>query len=174
MSTEELLIDIYYYFEKRSKQREDLKLKNSRVLQCCPAESTKALSYTLAFFRKRTLLLLSFSRTMSRNFLSMNSELKKGDFLISNNGEYKAVFQEDGNFVVYEWKPIWQSNTSGSTAKRLIMQEDCNLVMYDDGPGLWHTNTHHSQVKVCRLTLRNDGILVVENDGKSVWKSSKK
>ncbi|XP_047009511.1 B-type lectin plumieribetin [Ictalurus punctatus] len=111
---------------------------------------------------------------MSRNFLSMNSELKKGDFLLSNNGEYKAVFQEDGNFVVYGWKPVWQSNTSGSTAKRLIMQEDCNLVMYDDGPGLWHTNTHHSGVKVCRLTLRNDGMLVVENDGKVVWKSTPK
>ncbi|KAF4071825.1 hypothetical protein AMELA_G00267490 [Ameiurus melas] len=110
---------------------------------------------------------------MSRNFLSMNSELKNGDFLISNNGEYKAVFQEDGNFVVYGWKPIWQSNTSGSTARRLIMQGDCNFVMYKDGPCVWHTNTHREKVRMCRLTLRNDGILVIDNDGEELWKSSK-
>ncbi|KAI5611377.1 hypothetical protein C0J50_4900 [Silurus asotus] len=111
---------------------------------------------------------------MSRNFLSMNSELRKGDFLISNNGEYKAVFQEDGNFVVYGWKPIWHSNTAGNpNAKRLIMQGDCNCVMYSSECALWHTNTHHSNVKMCRLTLRNDGVLVVDNDGKELWRSTK-
>lgn len=30
---------------------------------------------------------------MSRNFLSMNDELQKGDFLLSNNRKYRAVFQ---------------------------------------------------------------------------------
>ncbi|XP_060734716.1 B-type lectin plumieribetin-like [Tachysurus vachellii] len=111
---------------------------------------------------------------MSKNFLSMDEELQKGDFLLSNNGEYKAIFQEDGNFVVYGWKPVWASNTNGQTnAKRLIMQEDCNCVMYTDDTVLWHTNTHNSNVKRCRLTLRNDGRLFVENDGAVVWKSTK-
>ncbi|KAK2847697.1 hypothetical protein Q7C36_009379 [Tachysurus vachellii] len=111
---------------------------------------------------------------MSKNFLSMDEELQKGDFLLSNNGEYKAIFQEDGNFVVYGWKPVWASNTNGQTnAKRLIMQGDCNCVMYTDDTVLWHTNTHNSNVKRCRLTLRNDGRLFVENDGAVVWKSTK-
>ncbi|KAK3549189.1 hypothetical protein QTP70_034118, partial [Hemibagrus guttatus] len=120
------------------------------------------------------LTLFPFSRTMSRNFLSMNDELQKGDFLLSNNGEYKAIFQEDGNFVVYGWKPIWHSNTAGNTnAKRLIMQEDCNFVMYANEKAVWHTNTHNTNVERCRLTLKNDGSLVVENDGEAVWNSTK-
>ncbi|XP_047678701.1 curculin-1-like isoform X4 [Tachysurus fulvidraco] len=110
---------------------------------------------------------------MSRNCLFMDEELQKGDFLLSNNGEYKAIFQEDGNFVVYGWKQVWQSNTAGQTnATVLIMQGDCNCVMYTHGRALWHTNTHKSYVKDCRLTLRNDGTLVVENDGRVVWSSA--
>ncbi|MCJ8732988.1 hypothetical protein PDJAM_G00217750 [Pangasius djambal] len=112
---------------------------------------------------------------MSRNFLSMNEELHKGDFLLSNNQEYKAIFQDDGNFVVYGWKPLWASDTCGITdAQRLIMQEDCNLVMYVSDKPVWATNTSCSCVNRCRLTLGNDGILVVNNDGNVVWKSTKR
>ncbi|XP_026783408.1 B-type lectin plumieribetin-like [Pangasianodon hypophthalmus] len=112
---------------------------------------------------------------MSRNFLSMNEELHKGDLLLSNNQEYKAIFQEDGNFVVYGWRPLWASDTYGNTsAQRLIMQDDCNLVMYTPDKPVWATNTSCSGVKRCRLTLGNNGILVVENDGIVVWKSTKK
>ncbi|KAL3040675.1 hypothetical protein OYC64_011643 [Pagothenia borchgrevinki] len=77
---------------------------------------------------------------MSRNFLSGNDELRKGDSLVSNNGGFKAVFQDDGNFVVYG--PVWASDTVGSSPFRLCMQDDCNLVMYDEGgKAMWHTNT---------------------------------
>ncbi|KAI5097837.1 hypothetical protein C0J45_11564 [Silurus meridionalis] len=114
-----------------------------------------------------------FWLTMSRNFLSMNEELHKGDFLMSNNREYKAIFQDDGNFVVYTWKPVWASNTCGVRgAQRLIMQTDCNLVMYtQESKAVWATNTDRNDAKVCRLTLTNDGFLQVENDGAVVWKS---
>ncbi|MCJ8731862.1 hypothetical protein PDJAM_G00204400 [Pangasius djambal] len=120
-------------------------------------------------------VLLSLCRTMSRNFLSMNDELEKGDYLLSNNREYKAIFQEDGNFVVYGWRPVWHSDTAGGTnAQRLIMQEDCNLVIYNNtDSAVWHTNTHQTNVKRCRLTLKSDGILVVENDGNVLWQSTK-
>ncbi|MCJ8732989.1 hypothetical protein PDJAM_G00217770 [Pangasius djambal] len=111
---------------------------------------------------------------MSRNFLSMNEELRKGDFLLSNNREYKAVFQDDGNFVVYGWRPLWASDTYGITsAQRLIMQKDCNLVMYTPDKPVWATNTNRGDVKTCRLTLSNDGILTVANDGAVVWNSTK-
>lgn len=33
------------------------------------------------------------SDIMSRNFLTSGDELRKGDFLMSNNKQYKAVFQ---------------------------------------------------------------------------------
>ncbi|XP_047468127.1 mannose-specific lectin-like [Mugil cephalus] len=109
---------------------------------------------------------------MSRNFLSGDEELRNGDYLLSNNGQYKAVFQDDGNFVIYTWKPVWASDTYGSGAYRLCMQEDCNLVMYNkSGEPKWHTNTHCSDCKVCRLQLTDDGKLVVQKGSETVWSS---
>ncbi|KAK6299873.1 hypothetical protein J4Q44_G00299060 [Coregonus suidteri] len=95
---------------------------------------------------------------MSRNYLSKNDELRKGDFLLSNNREWKAVFQDDGNFVIYGWKPMWSSDTAGPNPHRLCMQEDCNLVIYtqEDSP-MWHTNTFQTSCKMCRIHLKDDG-----------------
>ncbi|MET0342961.1 MAG: hypothetical protein ABW252_18285 [Polyangiales bacterium] len=55
-----------------------------------------------------------------------------------------AVWQEDGNLVVYQRdRPIWASNTGGIGAY-LVLQTDGNLVIYDanDKP-IWATNTGH-------------------------------
>ncbi|KAK0150351.1 Comitin [Merluccius polli] len=111
---------------------------------------------------------------MNRNSLSTSQELRKGDFLMSENGEYKACFQNDGNFVIYKWptsEEIWASNTKGSQAYRLILQDDSNLVMRDNNnKSIWHsgtwTNRHSNQV---RLTLTNYGQLVLDTDGKINW-----
>ncbi|KAM9481027.1 B-type lectin plumieribetin-like [Clarias gariepinus] len=112
---------------------------------------------------------------MNKNYMSMDEELRKGDFLLSHNGEYKAVFQGDGNFVVYGWKPVWESKTGHiNDAQRLIMQEDCNLVIYTADNPVWSSGPTRSNVKTCRLTLGNDGILRIDNDFVEVWKSTKK
>ncbi|XP_070849586.1 B-type lectin plumieribetin-like [Chaetodon trifascialis] len=110
---------------------------------------------------------------MSRNFLSKNDELRKGDFLLSNNGQWKAVFQEDGNFVLYGWKPVWDSDTAGTDVARLCMQADCNLVMYNecDQPR-WHTNSFSSSCNMCRLYLTDDGKLLVDREGHEIWNST--
>merc|ERR1712212_1106 len=115
------------------------------------------------------------SLIMSRNYLSKNDELRKGDFLISNNREWKAIFQEDGNFVIYGWKPMWSSDTAGSDVHRLCMQADCNLVMYgkDDKPR-WHTNsTKDNKCNMCRMHLTDDGKLLVQREGDDIWSSAK-
>ncbi|KAJ8336916.1 hypothetical protein SKAU_G00381360 [Synaphobranchus kaupii] len=112
---------------------------------------------------------------MSRNYMSKNDELHKGDYLRSNNKEYKAVFQEDGNFVIYGWKRVWSSDTAGTRdARRLCMQDDCNLVLYGrDNQALWHTNTQRAEgCRVCRLYLRDDGTVVMERDGEEIWSSA--
>ncbi|XP_074477497.1 B-type lectin plumieribetin-like [Sebastes fasciatus] len=110
---------------------------------------------------------------MSRNYLSKNDELRKGDSLVSNNGEFKAVFQEDGNFVLYAWKPIWASDTHGTDAVRLCMQADCNLVMYNkESEPKWHTNSAKGDCNMCRLHLTNDGKLVVDKECGEIWSST--
>ncbi|XP_051267383.1 uncharacterized protein LOC127369752 [Dicentrarchus labrax] len=110
---------------------------------------------------------------MSLNFLSKNDELRKGDYLMSNNKQWKAIFQDDGNFVIYGWKPVWASDTYRSDAVRLVMQEDCNLVMYNkDEHPRWHTNTHVNGDFRSRLQLTDDGKLLVFKEGEELWSSA--
>ncbi|TKS87602.1 Comitin 24 kDa actin-binding protein CABP1-related protein p24 [Collichthys lucidus] len=110
---------------------------------------------------------------MSRNYMSRNDELRRGDYLMSNNGQWKAVFQDDANFVIYGWKPVWASDTSGSNMIRLCMQEDCNLVMYSqsDQPG-WNTGTNGPSRNMCHLRLTDDGKLVLYREQKEIWSSA--
>jgi hypothetical protein len=61
-------------------------------------------------------------------------------------GPFKAVMQNDGNFVVYDstGAAIWNSNTSkkGKGPFRVIIQDDGNFVIYDnDKKSPWATNT---------------------------------
>ncbi|KAM4534149.1 B-type lectin plumieribetin-like [Odontesthes bonariensis] len=111
---------------------------------------------------------------MSRNYLSKNDELRKGDSLMSNNKKWMAIFQDDGNFVVYGWKPVWASDTYGSDAIRLCMQADCNLVMYNQcNAPKWSTNTYMStECKMCRLHLTDEGKLELYREGEKKWSSA--
>nr|BAE79274.1 lily-type lectin [Platycephalus indicus] len=109
---------------------------------------------------------------MSKNFLSKNDELRRGDYLLSNNGQWKAIFQDDGNFVIYGWSPVWDSKTHGSDVFRLCMQADCNLVMYNKtGSPKWHTNSSKGDCNMCRLELTNDGKLVLYKESDQIWSS---
>ncbi|CAL8251324.1 unnamed protein product [Arctogadus glacialis] len=112
---------------------------------------------------------------MSRNSLSTNQELYKGDFLMSNNQEYKAVFQDDGNFVVYKWSPIWATNSECSQACRVILQGDTDLVLYtkDDTP-VWASGSHTTATNNrVRLTLTDEGQLVTSVNGVRGWASKR-
>uniref|UniRef100_A0A3Q1H4R5 Bulb-type lectin domain-containing protein n=2 Tax=Anabas testudineus TaxID=64144 RepID=A0A3Q1H4R5_ANATE len=115
----------------------------------------------------------NLSLIMSRNFISKLEELRRGDYLVSNNGNYKACFQDDGNLVIYTWKPVWASDTAGSDVNRLCMQADCNLVLYNkDNAPRWHTNSAKGNCTSCRLQLTDEGKLVVYKEGKEIWSSS--
>ncbi|KAM7380867.1 hypothetical protein PAMP_004137 [Pampus punctatissimus] len=111
---------------------------------------------------------------MSKNSISTEQELRKGESLVSVSGKHTAVFQEDGNFVIYtEGHPIWSSKTDGSCASRIILQRDNNLVMYSHEGPIWATDTwtpDRASTRM-RLTLTNEGQLVLERDGEVIWKS---
>ncbi|XP_073344485.1 B-type lectin plumieribetin-like [Pagrus major] len=111
---------------------------------------------------------------MSKNSLLKNEELRRGEYLLSNNGKWKAVFQDDGNFVLYDdGRAVWASNTCGSGGFRLCMQSDCNLVIYNRGnKPKWATNTYQSkEVEMCRVTLTDDGKLRLYRD-EQIWSSA--
>uniref|UniRef100_A0A672YGG8 Bulb-type lectin domain-containing protein n=1 Tax=Sphaeramia orbicularis TaxID=375764 RepID=A0A672YGG8_9TELE len=107
---------------------------------------------------------------MSKTSISTGQEMRKGDYLLSTNGNYKAVFQEDGNFVIYTWAPLWFSETNGKGGFRIVLQEDNNLVMYNrDGP-VWASNSYSPKESGrMRLTMTDDGHLVLDRDGVEIW-----
>ncbi|NP_001134458.1 mannose-specific lectin isoform X1 [Salmo salar] len=111
---------------------------------------------------------------MSMNYMSTERILLKGDYLLSNNGQFKAIFQTDGNFVLYGWgRVVWASNTVNKDAQRLILQQDGNLVIYttQDHP-IWASHTARCNNRQRgHLTLTDKGTLELYGDREVIWKS---
>lgn len=64
--------------------------------------------------------------------VGINTFFRMGDYLLSQNGQYKAIWQHDGNFVVYrmsDGKALWATNTSNIGAARCAFEDKGNLVV---------------------------------------------
>ena len=97
--------------------------------------------------------------------------MKKGDFLISENGKYKAIFQEDGNLqVMYKnLSVVWSSNTGNSGANEVHFDQSGNLMILGTS---WSTDTADSTPKAETLVMGNDGDLqLLSKDNERVWHS---
>ena len=86
--------------------------------------------------------------------------MKKGEFLISENGKYKAIFQEDGNLqVTYKnLSVVWLSNTENSGAIEVHFDQSGNLMILGRS---WSTDTADSNPKAETLVMGNDGDLAL-------------
>ena len=107
--------------------------------------------------------------TTTRDKLLPGEELKRGDDLISENGQYRLILQRDGNLVLYgpRERPLWSSDTEGIPVEKCIMQRDGNLVLYlPTGQRVWASYTHGYPPPF--LWLQNDGNLVIYQP---VWDS---
>ena len=64
-----------------------------------------------------------------------------------NSGDF-AVFQGDGNFVVYSssGSPLWNSHTYTYSGLTLNMQSDGNAVIYQGSQPLWATDTANNEI----------------------------
>ena len=97
--------------------------------------------------------------------------MKKGDFLISENGKYKAIFQDDGNLqVTYKnLSVVWSSNTANSDANEVHFGQSGNLMILGTS---WSTDTADSTPKAETLVMGNDGDLqLLSKDNERVWHS---
>lgn len=110
----------------------------------------------------------------NKSILYQGSTLKQGDSLISSNNRFKAVYQTDGNFVIYNStnRPLWASNTSYNEiwrkSNRLIMQSDGNLVIYNNRTPIWASNTSGSNGLY--IIMKNNGKLVIYTaNNRVVW-----
>nr|XP_012558468.1 mannose-specific lectin-like [Hydra vulgaris] len=104
--------------------------------------------------------------------------LYPGEYLSSGNCYY-AVMQGDGNFVLYvtqHWVPqnaIWASGSynKGIAPRRVVMQNDGNLVIYDVyNRATWATGTNEQGSIPHRLVMQTDGNLVIyDGDNRPTW-----
>lgn len=100
-------------------------------------------------------------RTAVRDRLKAGESLSPGQELKSCNGQYKAAFQTDGNFVVYRsnGQALWNSRTNNRPSNLLIMQGDGNLVIYNQKTPVW--NSGSAGKGPAFLVMQDDGNLVI-------------
>ncbi len=102
------------------------------------------------------------------NILNTDYYLPPGSQLVSPNGEYSLIYQEDGNLVLYDKnkKVIWASN-SNNTGKpgRAAMQDDGNFVVYNsEEKPVWASETDKNGPN-CIVQLNDNGEFEVIKKG---------
>lgn len=98
--------------------------------------------------------------------------MKAGQYLKSPDGNYQALMQPDGNFVVYraDGTVIWHTSTGGQAGASLLFQNDNNLVVYKGSTAVWHAAT--TGLPGSYVTMQNDGNLVMyPTSGAATWSS---
>ncbi|KQO00662.1 hypothetical protein [Paenibacillus sp. Leaf72] len=90
------------------------------------------------FMASFLLLVFALPATASAGYLgdklTIGGSFAKGDYLTSQDGRFSAIWQNDGNFVIYQnGASIWSSGTSKSGAISFIFEPIGKPVMYTYG-----------------------------------------
>ena len=121
--------------------------------------------------------MLAIDGVSSQNFkassLSSGKYLGMNDFVASDNRQYFAIMQGDGNFVLYhgsdpssQGPAFWASNTSGQGQCFAVMQSDGNFVLYKgsdpahQGAFVWNSGRAPGQGQYFAV-MQNDANFVV-------------
>jgi hypothetical protein len=113
-------------------------------------------------------------------FTQRATHLQPGDYMESDNGRIKLVFQNDGNLVLTHVSDgvIWAANCHGQGGNSFNIQRDGNAVVYNTAGPIWSTGTYQSNEAYWhknRFVLQNDGNLVMYYEGppqhRPVWAS---
>ena len=108
----------------------------------------------------------------TRDTLVGAEKLQPGEQLTSANGKAKAMYQADGNFVVYgPGGALWATATHGKPVGQVVMQDDGNLVLYSSaGTPLWSSKTQNNPG--AKVIMQDDCNLVVYSAaGPALWAS---
>ena len=97
------------------------------------------------------------------NYLIKGQSLEVNVPLVSANGAYQLMLQDDGNLVLYQnngYKPLWSSDTEGKGGVIMTFQEDGNFVVYTAGNvAVWASGTNGKGSAI--LIMQDDGNLVI-------------
>lgn len=104
--------------------------------------------------------------------MGADKRLNPGESLLSNNGRYRLILQNDGNLVVYSPnRALWNSRTQGRAPEFFTLQNDGNLVLYGkNSRAYWTSNSQGKGGKT--LVMQDDGNLVLYTaQNRPVWNS---
>ena len=106
-----------------------------------------------------------------------NPQQGQQNSLVTDNGSFQLIMQQDGNLVLYKtvsrrFTPIWASNTYGRQVGQCTMQTDGNLVIYTPNhKPIWASNTYGHNGSY--LEVQDDGNVVIYTpDHKPIWATS--
>ena len=113
---------------------------------------------------------VSITVTVSDRLVA-GGRLLAGQAIVSPNGRYRLVYQNDGNLVMYDLTTggaLWFTGTTGAPGQ-VVLQGDGNLVIYSAGnAALWFTGTPGNTGAF--LALQSDGNLVLySRTGTPLW-----
>ncbi len=135
-----------------------------------------------SYNREKTLTRIGPNETsLGTNILYGGDRLYPNQSIISNNGRYHAVFQTDGNFVIYDGprsdsNPIWASGTQNKGGTLAQFGGDGNLVVFAGGTSpedvLWQSNPKEGGNHV---VMGNDGDLQTKKSDRTtvIWRTKK-
>lgn len=111
-------------------------------------------------------------QVLRRERLVSGGRLLPGQALTSGNGQYRLLYQQDGNVVLYDdfnRTAPWASGTVGTAAGQAVLQADGNFVIYDaQGAARFSTATAGNQNAY--LVVQNDGnVVLYRSDGQPIW-----
>ena len=102
--------------------------------------------------------------------LLTNKTLLMNESIISQDSNTILRVQDDGNLVLYQnFKPLWSTGTYGNPGAKLVMQTDGNLVLYSSN-GTPLWNAGTNGNNNAYLNLQTDGNLVLySSNGTPLW-----
>ena len=117
--------------------------------------------------------------TENKNTLSAGQSLKAGEKLVSLNGAYYLIMQQDGNFCVYKTEGnvfVWCMTGDGSRLKAgtvCTMQEDGNLNLAANGQWVWSVFHQANQLTAgSYLKLTDEGkAQIIAPNGEVKWQN---
>lgn len=110
------------------------------------------------------------SNRMTSKVLRAGDYLRSGQNIYSPEANSVLRMQEDGNLVLYNnFSAIWQARTSGNPGAYMVVQGDGNVVVYSKDNSPLW-NSRTSATNV-ELVLQTDANLVLVSNGTPIWSS---
>lgn len=125
------------------------------------------------YFQINVVSTLSSAPNSSDTTMAPGQAIIPGQYIISPDNQNVLVLQQDANLVLYDnFKAVWSSGTAGDQVSKLVMQSDGNLVLYSNTMKPLWDSQTQGNSNAW-LNLQPDGNLVVYSSSNSpLWSTS--